>query len=170
MATWNYDDSKFNDTTPSGTYPPATLGQLMQVRLLIQDTNTARQLFQDNEIYFPITQEANVYMAAASLCRSLVAKAGSVKSKKVGELSITYDVAFYRMLAGQLEARGAGHQVPYAGGISVADKIAQQSDTDWVTPAIVRGLDNNPQAPNPGNPPVNSGPGGGGPPNPASSI
>ncbi len=167
---WTYDDTKFNDATASPTYPPATVGQLMQVRLLIQDTNTARQLFQDNEIYFTITKQANVFMSAAVLCDSLVAKGGSIESKKVGELAITYNVKFYQSLAGSLRAQGSGHQVPYAGGISVADKIAQQSDTDWVTPAIVRGLDNNPQAPNPGNPPVNSGPGGGGPPNPASSV
>ena len=154
---WTYDSSKFNDTTPSGTYPPATLGQLMQVRLLLQDTNINRQLLDDNEIYYTVTTEANTFMAAAVLADQLVAKGGSIESKKVGELAIKYNVQFYQSLAGSLRARGAGHQIPYAGGISVADKLAQQSDPDWVTPDFARNLDNNPAAPGPATPAANQG-------------
>lgn len=150
---WNYDPTKFNDTTVSADYPPATIGQMTQVRFLVQDVQTARQLLQDDEIYWTLTVEANVFMAAAAVCESLVARAGSIRKKSISEFSIVYEPAFYQKLATQLRARGAGHQVPYAGGISISDKEAQQASTDWVAPAISRGLDNNPMAPSPATPP-----------------
>lgn len=129
---------------------------LFQVRFLIQDTNTNRQLFSDEEVQWTLSQEANVYCAAAALCDVLVAKAGGVRSKRISEFSISYDPVFYRALGGQLRARGAGHQVPYAGGISIADKLAQQQDSDWPQPRVTNGLDNNPQAPQPSSPPMGS--------------
>ena len=155
MAThWTYDAEALNSTT-AGYYTGSTAGERWQIRLLIQDTNTARQLFQDEEIDWQQTKEANIYMAAAALCDVLVAKAGGVKSKKISEFAISYDPRYYQSLAAQLRARGFGHQVPYAGGISIADKLAQQSDPDWVPPAIPRGLDNNPAAPAPATPNTN---------------
>ncbi len=148
---WTYDPTQFLSVT-AGTYAGSTIGARNQIRLWIQDTNTNRQLFQDEEIDFTQTREANDYMAAAALCDVLVAKASGVKSKRISEFSISYDPAFYRTLGLTLRARGMNYQVPYAGGISVGDKLAQQMDSDWVTPSIVRNLDNNPQAPQPGEP------------------
>lgn len=139
MSTWNYSGD------PSTSEKDA-------VRFLIQDTNTSKQLFQDSEIYWTLTQEMNIYTAAAALCDVLVAKAGGVKGKKISEFAIQYDPMFYRTLAGTLRARGAGHQLPYAGGISIADKQAQQGDPDWVAPSFARGLDQNSQAPSPASP------------------
>lgn len=152
---WTYDPTKFNDATPSGTYPPSTLGQLMQVRFLVQDTQTARQLLQDDEIYWLLTTESNIFMTAAACCDSLVAKAGSIHSKAISEFRITYNSEYYRALGATLRARGAFHQMPYAGGISISDKEAQQANTDWVPPAIARGLDDNPAAPSPATPSIN---------------
>ena len=145
---WSYDSSQFLSTTP-GIYPPATLGTRNQVRFWIQDTQSARPLLQDAEVDWAITQEANVYMAAAACCDLLVAKAGNVKMRKVGDLELTYDPQFYRALADTLRARGAGHQMPYAGGISIADKIAQENDPDWVPPRMFRGEFDNPNADQP---------------------
>lgn len=125
------------------------------VRFLIQDTNTNKQLIQDEEVEFAIAQEANIYCAAASICETLVMRAGGVRMKKIDTLTIQYDPVFYNMRAGQLRARGAGHQLPYAGGISVGDKTAQQTDTDAVAPSILRNINDNPGAPRPGVPPVN---------------
>lgn len=147
---WTYDAGQFASTTASGTYPPTTLGQRYQVRFWIQDTISTRPLFSDDEVDWAVKQEANVYTAAASLCDILVAKAGGgVKSKRIGDLSIEYDVKFYITRGAMLRARGAGHQVPYAGGISEADKQIQQGDSDAVQPSIFRNLDNNPAAPAP---------------------
>jgi hypothetical protein len=152
VPSWTYDTTKLT-STDAGYFTGSTIGVRYQIRLLIQDTNSARQLFQDQEIDWIQTQEMNAYTAAAALCDTLVAKAGGVKAKKISELAIQYDPVFYRQLAGTLRARGSGYQIPYAGGISIADKQAQQGDADWVQPAISRGLDNNPIAPEPANPP-----------------
>lgn len=151
---WTYDNTLFASTT-AGTYVGSTIGERYQIRLWLQDINTNRQLFQDEEIDWTITQEANRYMAAAALCDVLIGRAQGVKSKKISEFQISYDPRYYQILAGQLRARGAGHQVPYAGGISISDKLAQQQDTDWVPPAVPRGLDDNPAAPAPATPSTN---------------
>lgn len=154
MAThWTYDPTLFDSTT-AGYYTGSTVGLRYQIRLWIQDTNTLRQLFQDEEIDWQQTQESNGYMAAASLCDILVAKAGGVRRKRISDFDISYDPVFYLTLSGNLRARGSGHQIPYAGGISIADKEAQQQDSDWVQPAISRGLDSNPAAPQPATPPA----------------
>jgi hypothetical protein len=128
------------------SYDPTLATEKDQVRFLIHDTVSPGK-YQDSEIEWVLTQEANVYMAAAQLCEQLVAFAGSVKKKTIGDLSIQYDVAFYRSLAGQLRARGYSHQVPYAGGISVSDKLQQQENADATAPSVFRNLDDNPAAP-----------------------
>ena len=138
---WSYDNGMGTDKD--------------KVRFLIQDTNSSRQLFQDQEINWVISTEANIYTAAAQLCDILVTKAGGLKYKKIGDLSIAYDPAFYRTLSGQLRARGAGHQVPYAGGTSVADKTRQQENADATAPSTFRNLDENPAAPGVSIPPAN---------------
>lgn len=150
---WTYN-ADFSNTS-AGYSSGSTIGVRDQIRLLIQDTQTTRQLLQDEEIDWYQTQEANVYHMAAACCESLVARAGGTKFKKISEFAVAYDVGFYRGLAVQLRARGDVCQVPYAGGISVADKLAQQRDPDWVQPAISRNIDNNPAAPQPAIPGVN---------------
>lgn len=124
------------------------------VRFLIQDTTTARQLVQDEEIEFAINQEMNHFMAAALICKTLVIRAGGVRRKRIADFDISYDPEMYRILANQLEARGMTYQMPYAGGISVADKLAVQSNPDNVAPKFAVGLDDNASAPQPADPPV----------------
>lgn len=131
----------------SFTYDPALREDKDQVRFLVGDTNESKAKFQDEEIAWVLRTEENVYTASASLCERLVVAAGSVKSKKIGDLSITYDPMFYARLAGQLRARGAGNQVPFAGGISVSDKLRTQQDADNTAPSVFRRLDDNPAAP-----------------------
>jgi len=125
------------------------------VRFLIQDTNPASPIVQDEEINWVLTNEMNVWMAAAAICDTLIGRGGAVKMKKVDGLMIAYDRAFYTALALGLRARGMNYQVPYAGGISVADKEALEADPDWIRPSILRGLDDNPLAPSPATPPAN---------------
>jgi len=125
------------------------------VRFLLQDTNESRPLVQDEEIDWLITQNANLYLAAAALCDVLVAKTGAMRSKTIGEFRISYSSDFYKMLGASLRARGLTHQLPYAGGISIADKLNQQNSSDWVDPAVSRGLGDNPAAPHPTTPSQN---------------
>lgn len=151
---WTYDAAAFNSTA-AGSYAGTTIGQRNQIRLWIQDVNESRQLFQDEEIDWQITQEANAYTAAASLCDILVARAGGVKYKRIGDLALSYDPLLYRSISANLRARGMSYQVPYAGGISISDKQAAQNDSDWVPPTLPRGLGDNPEAPKPRIPPTN---------------
>lgn len=96
-----------------------------------------------------LTQEANIYMTAAALSDILVTRSGNTKRKQIGKLSIEYDASFYRGLSTNLRARGMCYQIPYAGGISIADKAAVKADSDWVQPAFNRGQGESPGAPKP---------------------
>jgi hypothetical protein len=142
-GTWTYDPALLQDST---------VGMRNQVRLLIQDTQASRPLVLDAEIDWLLATEANAYMAAAMACETLVGRAGGVKSKWVSDLRIVYDVSFYRGLAANLRARGAGHQIPFAGGISISDKQIQEQDADAVQPRAFRTEMDNPRAeqPSPG--------------------
>lgn len=134
---WSYDVTQLQSAA-TGQYTGSSVGLRNQIRLLIQDTQTGRPLLQDEEIDWFQTQEANAYMAAAACCDSLVARGGSVKTKKVGDLMLEYDIGFYRGLGVRLRARGLTYQMPYAGGISVSDKQAQEVNDDAVTPFFFR--------------------------------
>jgi hypothetical protein len=150
---WTYT-ANFFDTTQSPYVPlvqgVSTIGERDQIRFLIQDTRTARQLIYDEEIDWTQTQEANTYMAAARCCETLILRFGPLKMKKVGDLQEEFDIRFYQLLAADLRARGMTYQTPYVGGISIADKIAQENDPDWVAPRVGMTTFDNPGARQPG--------------------
>lgn len=116
------------------------------VRFLIQDIQSGRPLCADEEIVWALSAEANVYTAAALCCEILVARAANVKTRWIGDLRVTNDPAFYRGLAVILRSRGMSHQIPFAGGISLSDKMVQQLDSDAVQPRIFRTEFDNPRA------------------------
>jgi len=147
-VSWTYDPQKLQDGA-TGLYPGSTIGLRYQIRLLLLDNNTLKQLLQDEEIDWFQTQEMNAYMAAAACCRTLIARAGIVSSKRVGDLGLTYDPKFYLALATRLEARGMTYQLPYAGGTRISDKIAEQADIDAVVPRFFITFGDNPQADQP---------------------
>lgn len=148
---WTYDPTEMQNATV-GTYAGSTVGVRNQIRFVVQDVQTARQLLQDAEIDWVQTIESNAYMMAAMCCEILVARAGNIKSKAVGSLSLTYDPGFYLGLAATLRSRGLTNQMPYCGGISISDKNAQYDDPDWVPVRFFRGEFDNPEAsqPSPG--------------------
>lgn len=112
------------------------------VRFLIGDTNTADQQLSNEEIQFLIDQEGNVYRAAAKACLSISAKFARFVDKSVGDLQISYSQrqAAYASLAQSLTNQAATRSaIPYAGGISLADKHATEDNTDRTPPAFYRG-------------------------------
>ena len=118
--------------------------ELNQVRLLIEDTNSTSVLFSDEEIEFFISQEANIYGAAAVACESLQAKFAGGVSKTVGKLSIELQqrVAHYKDLAETYKAKSkmkGGIQL-FAGGLSESQKDAVNSNTDRVQPDFFRDM------------------------------
>ena len=102
----------------------------------------------DEEIQYLIDNNNHILLAAAAAADAVAGKySDSPASKKVGDLSITYDAggiaATYTSLAKSLRRRAAvkvGSKV-YAGGLSKADKKTQELDTDRVQPVFTMGQD-----------------------------
>lgn len=114
------------------------------VRFLVKDTISTRQLVQDEEIDFLLTQNNNnVWGAAADACDKLAAR--EAQSKSVGDLSLSGFGDTYRGLGKEYRRRLGSQLVPFAGGISVGDKEAREADTDRVAPAFARDLHGNPE-------------------------
>lgn len=124
------------------------------VRFLIGDTVYKDQLFTDPEILHALATRPSYYGAAAILCRAMASRvareadtvdrdlrdAMSQRSRAYSAMAIQYD--------NQALLSGAG-AMPYAGGISVADKLLQLADPDRVLPGFNIGMDVNliPQGP-----------------------
>jgi len=104
------------------------------VRFLIQDTDSNRQLANDEEICWTLEQEANIYMAGAIILEIVARRlSGSgISSKKVGDLSLTYRSSSELLLeSAKLRSRGqAQYQEITAGGISRSEKDTHEQDTD----------------------------------------
>jgi hypothetical protein len=102
-------------------------------------------LVYDEEIEYLLSQEGDVYGAAACVAENLANRySGKAKSKTVGETTITYGEREknYRDTARSLRSRSSLRGVqPYAGGISASDKAAVAGNTDRVTPAFAVGMD-----------------------------
>lgn len=158
MAHFTYDPTAFASVAP-GYSTGSTIGVRNIIRFLVQDrgfstgsgtTSTAKPFkLSDEEIDLVQTVESNPFMMAARCARTLAANAGNVIDRKVGDLDLKYDSKFYNALAVDLEARGATYQVPTIGGISLADKLAQEADADWVPPRFFTGEFDNPRAAQP---------------------
>lgn len=132
---WNYDVASLA-TDPT-----------FQVRLLIGDTITSDKQLQDEEIDFYVNGRTTIYGAAADCCRSIASQKARLADSVQGDLrtlyasiSVRYD-ALAREFDGKAAAVGAGPM--YAGGISIADKVAQQTDPDRVLPQFQLGMDDN---------------------------
>lgn len=119
------------------------------VRFFIGDTNTNRQLVQDETIEGILVLEANIYMAAAEIAeyiaRALTA-GGVLEDRKVGETRIRYRrAADLLALAGQLRKRGSTHQRPEALGYYTAEVNKLKKDTSLNRPEISQDMADNPR-------------------------
>ncbi len=125
-------------------------GKRNQVRLLAQENVSTRQKVADEEIDHILSEEANVYMAAARVAELVAARVGPISSKRVGSLSVTYgyggtqDSSYYTQLARRLRSRGSGNQVPSAGGLSRSEKLAAEQNVDRVAPQFTLKMHDHP--------------------------
>ena len=113
------------------------------VRYLTGDTCFDSQQTTDEEIAWALTEEANVYLAAARVCRSIAAMYARRADRSVGDLRISYTSIRdqYDTLAKDLEARGATRGATiYVGGISESDKETVEENEDRVEPAFERDM------------------------------
>ena len=128
-----------------------------RVRLLIGDTDDARQQLQDEEIAYVLTQQVQTTLAAAACCDLLAAKYSFLVNTENGSLRLSAAARHqhYIKLADRLRAGGAG-EVPgdstvhdariYVGGTSISAKNNILSDSDVVQPAFRLGQDDHPDA------------------------
>lgn len=135
----------------------APIKPLYQVRMAIGDTLINDQQLQDEEILQFLAGRTTFYGACADACRSLAAKFSRSVTMKGGGSTANYsDLAkAYLRMATSFENKAvlSGSGMPYAGGISVADKTAQEQNTDRVKPQFnIDSNDNNlvPGGPAPG--------------------
>ncbi len=116
------------------------------VRFLLQDTTEPGEFLQDEEINFLVAQEVNIYSAAAAGAMLLAGRSHNVKTKKVGDLSITFGSETWKGLAEWLRGRGSSYQIPSAGGTSRSDKRTLEDDNDWLVPDFFRDIHRHPLA------------------------
>jgi hypothetical protein len=129
------------------TFDPTLLAgsPLFQLRSLIGDTLASDPQIADEELAFYQTQRASLYGAAAMACRTLASK----YSRSVTQASGTTKFNFtdlskaYAARAVAFELMASAGMMPYAGGISIADKAAQELDPDRVGPQFNIGMDDN---------------------------
>jgi len=128
--TWSYDNDPENDDGDA-------------VRLECGDTNTDEQLLTDEEIDYCIAKEENVTSAAARACDLIAAELSREVTTRAGaggefQVRMEQAAAGYRQKAIDLRARAILYATPYAGGISISDKDAEEERTDRVEPAFSR--------------------------------
>ncbi len=126
--------------------------QIDAVRMLVGDTDCIPETdaaLSDESIQWMLNNTNHLFLAAALAAETLAgqnAGTGSrnISEKRVGDLAIRYGgggaVSDYKALAKLYRLQAARKATPYAGGISEADKDAQDADTDRVRPAAEIGM------------------------------
>lgn len=128
------------------TYNLSSLGTspLFQVRYLMGDTVQTQQQVQDEEITFALTQRSSIYGTAAMVCRSLasrLAREADTVDKDIRTTLSARSRGYLRMsIAFEQQASARSGALPYAGGISIADKLQNELDADRVPPNFSIGL------------------------------
>jgi len=121
--------------------------EVNQVRFLSQENNHDRPLVQDEEIAWVLTQEMNVYMAAARIAELAAARVGPVRSKTVGTLTKVFTTpAEFKLIADQLRTRGSFYMVPDAGGLSIQEVKDARAAIDMVQDSFAVGMHDNEQS------------------------
>lgn len=115
-----------------------------EVRFLVGDTDTSDQQLTDEEIAWLLSEEGSALGAAVLAAEQLAAKFARLASQSTGGISISFGErqTNYAGLASRLRRRMLGGV--YAGGISIAEKTAEDEDDDRVVPFFKRGMHDHP--------------------------
>ena len=110
------------------------------VRFLLQDTDCTSNIFEDEEIAWVLTQEANIYMAAACLLDTAVNQSsGSLASKKVGDLSLAFGLSETRQRIKDLRMKGKSrYELPSMPAQIRDAKRELREDVDRVPPQLFK--------------------------------
>ena len=112
-----------------------------RVRFLVFDTDVNEQLINDEEIAWLLSEQSNIYMAAANTAEAIAAKfAKDITRNAVGlSASVGNRAQFYLELADKLRAQMSTtnkHGEVFAGGLTISGKQALDDDPDAVQPAF----------------------------------
>jgi hypothetical protein len=124
-------------------FDAALTTQKDQVRLLIGDTVEASGLLQDETIDWALTEEGNIYSAAALLSESLAGRFAGQADKNVGDLKLRYGeiagnyLELSKRMRGRLTANLRFHTT---GAESLSEKDVDEADSDLVAPFFSRTL------------------------------
>jgi hypothetical protein len=110
------------------------------VRFLLQDTDCAKNIFEDEEIAWVLTQEANIYMTAACLLDTAInTSSGTLSSKKVGDLALSFGLSETRQRINDLRAKGRGrYELPSFPAQFRDRKRELREDPDRVQPQLFK--------------------------------
>jgi hypothetical protein len=116
-----------------------------QVRFYAGDTSeSATFTLSDEEILGAITLAGSARAAAALVCENLAGRYATEATMLRDDLGQQIQYAdratFFTDRATQLRSRAALSVIPFAGGISNADKEIREQDTDRVAPAFTKRL------------------------------
>ena len=131
---WTYSGDPTNSTTD-------------QIRFLIGDTKESDPLLSDGEIKWALAQRSSIYGAAAFCCRSLATRFAREVDNVVNEMHLLYSqrMKAFRAMALDYEGQSSmrGGALPFAGGISISEKVQNANNPDLVEPAFQIGMDTN---------------------------
>jgi hypothetical protein len=121
-----------------------------EVRFYSGDTDSSRQLVQDEEIAFVLTTQPNTLLAAAIVCDAAAAKLSQEADARVGDVSesSSQKATAFRQRAKDLRSNGYKLAKPIFGGITRSQKEALDQDTELVQPSFRVGQDDHPGVPN----------------------
>lgn len=112
------------------------------VRFLVQDTDKSEELLQNEEISYLLIETGSVKGAAVKAARAIAAKFSRLADFSLGDYSVSYSqrAAQYTALAKELDKDNVTLAIPFAGGITRADKAETKQDESLVRPAFRRNL------------------------------
>ena len=119
-----------------------------KIRLLVGDTDTNEQLVADEAIAWALTEEGNIYLAAAIIAESIASTFARKADTSVGDIKINCSTMASNYMAKAADLRKRANKKtfvsPYAGGLSKAEKLASSQSDDLVKPEFKKGMFNNP--------------------------
>jgi hypothetical protein len=125
----------FSYTDPSNSDSDA-------IRFYCGDTEEGEYYASDEEIAFALDERGTVLLAALSIAEYIYRKLAKRTDKKNGQYSVSASQKFeqYGKVVESIKDKIALESVgvPFAGGISKADKATREADTDRTLPSFTR--------------------------------
>lgn len=126
-----------------------SLSSLEALRFEIQDTNSGQQLMQDEELLFLLGEQGEDVKSAAIRALGIIISRLSLQGRVVlGRFE--YDPSrmintLNQTLTDLLQSGTSSSGLVYAGGISQAERVLDENDSDLIQPRFTRGIHDNNQ-------------------------